>query len=256
MNEREKPLFKRVASIQVRMGSTRLPGKVMLEVDGKPLLGHLLDRLEQCRTLDQIVVATSIAEENDVIEEYCLSRKVEIFRGDENDVLGRTLGALSMCQADVGIEVFGDCPLIDPRIVDEIVECFGQAGDLDFVGNDLSTTYPPGMEVEVFSVAALADAASRTDDPDIREHGTLFIRQRPDLYKIRNYSAPGTYHRPDLSLEIDTSEDLFVISAIIEAFSGRPDYSLGDIIEFMDENPVIAKINRDVPRRWEQFREK
>ena len=90
MNEREKPLFKRVASIQVRMGSTRLPGKVMLEVDGKPLLGHLLDRLEQCRTLDQIVVATSIAEENDVIEKYCLSRKVEIFRGDENDVLGRT----------------------------------------------------------------------------------------------------------------------------------------------------------------------
>jgi spore coat polysaccharide biosynthesis protein SpsF (cytidylyltransferase family) len=183
-----------IASVAVRMGSSRLPGKAMREVSGTPLLGHLLDRLAFARRLDGVVVATSRRAENDVIAEYCRVRGTACFRGDEDDVLGRILGALSAENATIGVEVFGDGPLIDPAIVDRFVDLFVRSdGQLDFVGNDLTTTWPPGMEVEVFSVAALADAAGRCGDPAVREHGTLFVRQNPDLYRLRNIEAPPEF---------------------------------------------------------------
>src|SRR5262249_47334818 len=122
------PRMKIVATVQVRMGSSRLPGKALREVAGKPLLGHLLDRLALARRLDGIVVATSVRAENDAIEAYCGSRQIPCFRGDEDDVLGRMLGALRAHDAAVGVEVFGDCPLIDPAIVDQFVDLFTQSG--------------------------------------------------------------------------------------------------------------------------------
>lgn len=247
--------MKIVAIVAVRMGSSRLPGKVMREVAGKPLLGHLLDRLERAERLDGIVVATSRRPENDVIASYCGTRGIACFRGEEDDVLGRMLGALQAQRATVGVEVFGDCPLIDPWIVDRFIDFFVQSdGTLDFVGNDLTTTWPPGMEVEVFSVAAFADADRRCTDPAIREHGTFFIRQNPDLYRLRNIEAPAEFRRPDLELEVDTAEDLAVIEQVLAHFASRREVSLSDLIAFMDAHPEIASANRDVPRRWKEFR--
>jgi spore coat polysaccharide biosynthesis protein SpsF (cytidylyltransferase family) len=244
-----------IAVMAVRMGSSRLPGKALRAIAGKPLLGHLLDRLALARRVDGVVVATSLRPENDAIADYCGTRGVACFRGDEDDVLGRVLGALQSRGATTGVEVFGDGPLIDPAIIDGLVETFTQSsGALDFVGNDLSTTWPPGMEVEVFSVAALADAARRCGDPAIREHGTLFIRQNPGLYRVRNIEAPSEFHRPDLELEVDTPEDLVVMAAVLEHFAGRPDFSLADVIAFMDAHSEVAAANRDVPRRWKEFR--
>ena len=169
--------------------------------------------------------------------------------------MNRTLGALRSQGADIGVEVFGDCPLIDPLIVDDIVHYFIQHPSYDFVGNDLVTTYPPGMEVEVFSVDALADSDRRVVDETIREHGTLFIRQHPEIYKIINLDAPKKFHRPEMELEIDTIEDLEVIRIILGHFSGRKDYRLEEIIEFLDSNQAISRINRDVPRRWKTARD-
>ena len=247
--------MKVVASVQVRMGSTRLPGKVMEVVLGRPLLGHLLDRMRLCSYLDDIVVATPDSTENDVIQEFCSSENIACFRGSEDDVLNRTLGALRSQGADIGVEVFGDCPLIDPLIVDNIICYFIKNPGYDFVGNDLVTTYPPGMEVEVFSVDALADSDRRVADETIREHGTLFIRQHPEIYKIINLDAPEKFHRPEMELEIDTIEDLEVIRIILGHFSGRIDYGLEEIIEFLDSNQTISRINRDVPRRWKTARD-
>lgn len=247
--------MKIVATIQARMGSTRLPGKMMREILGKPLLGHLLDRVGRCRNLDGIVVATPEGADNDSIAAYCRERRIPCFRGSEDDVLGRTLGALSGQAADIGVEVFGDGPLIDPAIVDGMIEMFlGDADRLDFLGNDLTTSYPPGMEVEVFRVAALTDAAGRTADPAIREHGTLFIRQNPGLYRLRNVEAPANLARPELEIEVDTEEDLRVVSSVLEHFRDRPDFALADIIEFLDANPHLQRLNRDVPRRWKEIR--
>ena len=248
--------MKIIASVQVRMGSSRLPGKVMRSVLSRPLLGYLLDRLRLSKTLDGIVVATSTAVENDVIVEFCRKERVACFRGSETDVLDRTLQSLKSMAATVGVEVFGDGPLIDPEIIDQVVDYYVKNEGYDYVGNDLETTYPPGMEVEVFSTKALSDSSDRLPRSDPRrEHGTLFIRQNPDIYKITNLEAPVRHHRPDLELEVDTSEDFQVIARVIEHFSGRADFALEEIIEFMDSNPEIANINRQVPRRWKQYRD-
>jgi spore coat polysaccharide biosynthesis protein SpsF (cytidylyltransferase family) len=245
-----------VAIVAVRMGSSRLPGKALRNLAGKPLLGHLLDRLRRAKPLDGVVVATSVCAENDAIAEFCRARGTPCFRGDEDDVLGRMVGALRSQGATVGVEVFGDCPLIDPAIVDRLVELFAQSdGTLDFASNDLTTTWPPGMEVEVFSVDALADSDGRCSDPAVREHGTLFMRQNPGLYRLRNVEAPPEFRRPEIELEVDTAEDLAVMEAVLQHFSDRPDVGLAELIRFMDEHPDIAAINRSVARRWKEFRD-
>ena len=247
--------MKIVASVQVRMGSSRFPGKVMYSVAGKPLLGHLLDRLALSKRLHAVVVATAESAENDPIESFCRERNVPCFRGSEDDVLDRTLKALQSMHATVGVEVFGDCPLIDPDIVDTLIDEFLEdPSDPDFVGNDLKTTYPPGMDVEVFKVSALVDADRRVRDFAIREHGTLFIRQNPSLYKVRNVRAPPAHHRPDLELEVDTAADIHVISNILTHFAGRSNFSLDELIAYMDARPELRAMNATVPRKWKVFR--
>jgi len=243
------------ASIQVRMGSGRFPGKVMRKVNGRPLLGFLIDRLRLCKTIDEIVVATSAGHDNDVIESFCSGEKIRCFRGSEDDVLGRTLGALESVSAVIGVEVFGDCPLIDPTIVDDAVRLFLSDPEYDFVGNDLKTTFPPGMEVEVFSVAALSksDRLVSIGDP-VREHGTLFIRQSPEIYRLKNIEAPANHFRPDMELEVDTVEDFAVVASVIEHFAGRVDFSLDEIILFLDAHPQITETNRHIQRRWREYR--
>lgn len=245
-----------VAVVPVRMGSSRFPGKVLHPLLGKPLLGHLLDRMAQCRRLDGVVVATSTDPRDDAIAAYCATRATPCFRGGEDDVLGRLLGALQWQGAKTGVLVFGDCPLIDPAIVDHIAAIRLDHSDrFDFVGNDLVTSYPPGMEAEAFAVAALADADRRCGDPAIREHGTLFIRRNPGLYRLHSVEAPLELYRPDLEIEVDVPEDLPVIEAVLTHFANRPDVGLGDIISFLNSSPALAAINQAVPRRWKAFRD-
>ena len=227
-----------------------------MPLGNRPLLGFLIERLRLCWTIDEVVVATSIENENDVIEEFCANEGIACFRGSEEDVLKRTLGALESVSATIGVEVFGDCPLIDPLIVDDIVTKFLDHARYDFIGNDLKTTYPPGMEVEVFSVAALQDSDYRVAASDpIREHGTLFIRQNPQLYKVINLEAEGKRRRPEVELEVDSREDLDVVTAIIQHFDPRIDFSLDEVLRFLDDNPEIVEINRSVHRRWKEFRD-
>ena len=238
------------------MNSSRLPGKVMKPILNKPMLGHLLDRLLKTQLLDDIVVATSTNQENDIIENYCKQRNISCYRGSENDVLDRMLRALQSKNASVGVEIFGDCPLIDPVIVDNIINIFLDSYDsIDFVSNDLQTTYTPGMEVEVFHLSTLIDSYKRVKDMAIREHGTLFIRQNPDIYRIKNVVAPPEYNMPELELEVDTKEDFEVITKIIENFANKDYFSLSDIISFLDMNEDISAINRHIPRRWKKYRD-
>ncbi|MBT4889925.1 MAG: glycosyltransferase family protein [Rhodospirillales bacterium] len=244
-----------VAVVPVRMGSSRLPGKVMMNVNGVPLLGYIMDRLALSSKIDEVVVATSVAAKNDVIQSYCADRNTPCYRGSEDDVLDRLVQALKQNNAAIGVLVFGDCPLIDPEIVDFLVEQYLVNPGHDFVSNDLKTTYPPGMEVEVFSINALEDAATTCDDPTIREHGTLFIRQNPERYSLLNIEAPEELSRPELELEVDAAEDLFVVEGILEHFKGRTDFHLSEIIHFMDTNSELAKSNQSIPRRWKEFRQ-
>ncbi len=246
-----------IACVKVRMGSTRYPGKVMYEVAGKPLLGHLVSRIKRSRLIDNVIIATSVNKENNIIQEFCEKNDIFCFRGDENDVLGRTLKSLEEYGALTGVEVFGDCPLIDPQIIDFIVEKFIKNSDYDLVSNDISTTFPPGMEVEVYKVSALKKASINIVDPLIREHGTLYIRKNPKLFKIRNIEAPEKWRRPELELEIDTKEDIYVVSKIINYFFSKQNYhfDLDDIIQYLDKNSEIKSLNSKINRSWKKFRD-
>jgi spore coat polysaccharide biosynthesis protein SpsF len=244
-----------VAVVNVRMGSQRLAGKVLREVCGRPLLGCLLARLRGARSVGHVIVATSRLPANDAIADFCARSGIDCFRGPEDDVLARTLGALRSADAETGVIVFGDGPLIDPTIVDSVVETYLEAAPCcDFVGNDLATTYPPGMEVEAFSVAALADADRRCKDHSIREHGTLYLRRNPQRYRLVNLEAPAELRRPELELEVDSEIDLEVITQILRHFGERLDFTLREIIEFLDAHPDVARLNRTVHRRWRSER--
>ena len=247
--------MKIVASILVRMNSTRLPGKVMKSVGGKPALQYLLDRLAQSNRIDEILVATSTNKENDLIYEYCQAHDIFCYRGAEDDVLNRLLCSLKWACADIGVVVFGDNPLIDARIVDHLVDLYLNENLVDFLGNDLVTTYPPGMEVEVFDIRALEDADRRAVDMSIREHATLYIRKNKDLYNVKNVEAPQSLRRPNLYLGLDTEEDYVVVNTIAEQFRPRIDYSLSDIISLMDGLENLSQINRNVHRKWQEYRE-
>jgi spore coat polysaccharide biosynthesis protein SpsF len=248
--------MKIVAVVPVRMNSARLPGKVMMPILGQPMLGHLLDRVRNCPLLDEIVVSTSVEVENDCIEEYCKQQDILVFRGSEDDVLDRLLHACLWRKAEAGVMIFGDGPLIDPQIITQVVKCFLKEDRYDLVGNDIMTSWPPGMEVETFNVSALCDAARRCTDREIREHGTLFIRQNPKVYTLHNVEAPPGLCRDNLSFEVDVYSDFQAIEKILVYFKGRVDISLQELICFMDDHPEVVASTSNVPRRWEKFREK
>ncbi len=241
-----------VAIVCVRMGSERLPGKTMLEVNGKPLLGHLIDRIGMTKTLDGLVIATSEKENCNPVEKYCAERGVACFRGSENDLIGRMIGALENQKADNGVMIYGDGFLVDPAVIDECVTAFEKNPGFDLVGNDLKLSYPPGQMVETFALNALKSAADRTQDPAMREHGTRFIRLHPELYRLKNIEAPPALSRPDLHLVVDTKEDLELVTAIIGHFGSRTDFTLAEIIAFIDGDPALKKMNANVERRWKQ----
>ncbi len=241
-----------IATIQVRMGSQRLPGKTMRLVNGRPLLGHLLDRVRQAKGVDAVVVATPESSVNDVVEEFCKQEGVACFRGSEDDVALRMLGALSMMEATTCVEVYGDGPLIDPALIEECLQEY-RTGKFDLVGNDMKGTYPSGMYNEVFSFSAFKDSVERCSDPAVREHGTLFLRQHPELYKTLNIEAQGPLCRPDVHLDVDQEEDFALIAAILEHFAPRNDFTLGEILAFLDANPELKESNSQVHRRWKQY---
>lgn len=241
------------ALIPVRMGSSRLPGKPMIKINKKPILGHLIDRIKLTKHVDEIVICTSTDKENDAIEDYCCINDVFCFRGDEDDVLGRLCEASIWRKSEINILVFGDCPIIDPTLIDFFIEKF-QCKEVDFLSNDLKTTYPPGMEVQVFKTSALLDSANQTNDPLIREHGTLYVRQNPSRYSLVNIEAPPPFNRPELELEIDTKEDLHVLSSIMINFRENEGFTLSDIIDYLDNNKNIQAINQKVHRRWKSYR--
>lgn len=245
--------MKVVCVTAVRMNSSRLPGKTLVEVDGRPLLGHLLDRLKSSKCIDKLVVATTDLSEDKPIEQYCQENAVACFRGSQNDVLERITCAYLSHGADVGVMVYGDGPMIDPEIIDKAIELYQSFRSFDFVGNDLITTFPAGMEVEVFSVDALCRSRSLCTENDIREHGTLFLRQHPDLFRIHNFEAEGTLRRPELFLEVDTQEDLEVFGQVVKHLKDIKSFSLDEIINFVDTNN-LQELNENVPRRWKQYR--
>lgn len=241
--------MKIVATIEARMASTRLPGKVLREAFGVPILGHLISRLQACNTLDGIVVASTTNSRDDAIEEYCGSLGVTVFRGDENDVMGRVLAAASSCRADVIVETTADNPLLDPDIVDLHVETFF-SNNADYVSNVIVPTFPDGMDVQVFSVDTLRRSESSARHQLDREHVTRHIRQHPDLFSRINVIAPRAMRRPDFSVTVDVESDFEVVKLILEhLYKPSELFSCTDLVTFLDAHPEIVELNSKVERK-------
>ena len=243
-----------IGIVAMRMGSDRLPGKSLIDIAGQPLIAHLLTRLKACVRLDDVVVATTNLDEDEPIADYARWFGVHSFRGASDDVLQRITQAANKYKADICVVVYGDGPLIDPEIVDFAVSSFLASSKLDFLGNDLKSTFPSGMEVEVMRFEALLRSHELCVDPSIREHGTLFLRQHPELFCVENFEAQGSRRRPDLFLEVDEKHDLSVVEAIASFLKEKNSYSLDEIIRFADENS-LSGLNCAVNRRYQQFRE-
>ncbi|MBM09935.1 MAG: spore coat biosynthesis protein F [Magnetovibrio sp.] len=236
------------ATIEARMTSSRLPGKVLMQAAGKPMLEHMIERISRAQMLDGIVVATTKNKTDDPIVELADRMGVGCFRGSEVDVLGRVLCAARTNNVDVIVETTGDCPLIDPSLIDLCINSFLDT-DVDYVSNILHRTFPVGMDIQVFSTDVLADVAKRTSEPDDREHVSLYIYRHPEIYTLKNIPASDEFARADLSLTLDTQADFDLLRIIFEKlYPVNPLFGLSEIIALIESNPDLTKINSHVRR--------
>ena len=245
------------ATIQARMGSTRLPGKVLRRICGKPMLMFQIERIKQSMLIDEVIITTSDSRQDDPIEALAQKLGIPCFRGSENDVLGRVINTLKAFDIELHAEFMGDNPMPDPALVDTIIGFYLKHSDqYDYVTNGLKTTYPPGLEVSVYPAKILYNAEKYVTDESLREHVGIHIYQNNDRYRTHNIEAPPRYYRPDLYLEVDYPEDFEVISKLYEEFyPTNKAFSMAQVLEYLDKNPGLAGRNQNVERRWKKFRQ-
>lgn len=229
-----------VAIIQARMGSTRLPGKVMLPLLGEPVLTHILRRAERARSLDEVVVATTTLPEDEAIVELAEAAGRPVVRGSATDLLDRYLAAARDNDAEVIVRITSDCPLIDPELIDLVVDAF-RANDVDYASNMLRPfTFPQGLAVEVVRRAALERAGREDRDPAWREHATPYIYRHPELFSLHRVAADRDHAERRWTL--DTPDDYALIERIYEAI-GRDDFDWREALAVVEANPSWGSSN-------------
>lgn len=238
-----------VAIIQARMGSTRLPGKIMKDLFGRTVLAHVIERVKQIKSIDDIVIATTVSARDDVVEQEAKSRGASVFRGSEDDVLSRYYHAAKKYNARSVVRITSDCPLIDPFVSDKIIACF-QKNEYDLVtnaGSDLTQrTYPRGLDTEVFSFQALEEAFNKAAERYQREHVTPYIYEHSD--RIYYYKNQNDYSRHRWTL--DTTEDLALINEIYRhLYQGKHDFYLSEILKLLEQYPELVKLNENVEQK-------
>jgi len=240
---------KTVAIIQARMGSTRLPGKVMLDLCGKTVLEHVIERVKRVKNIDQIVIATTELERDDLIVKEAEKCWVGYYRGSEDDVLRRYYYAAKENQAEIVVRITSDCPLIDPNITNEIIE-FYKTHDYDLVTNagidEKERTYPRGLDTEVFSFEILEEAFLKADQPYQREHVTPYIYENcKNIYYYKNDVDYSQYR-----WTLDTEEDYKLIFHIYrQLYDPGKVFLSKDVIEYLEQNPELAMLNRHVEQK-------
>lgn len=241
--------MKVAAIIQARMGSTRLSGKVMKKIKGKTVLEHVIERVSQSSTINEIIIATTIHERDDIIAEEAIKLGIKIYRGSEEDVLSRYYYAAKEYSIDVITRITSDCPLIDPFVMDDIVRIYLN-NDYDIVTNASSSlsqrTYPRGLDVETFSFACLEKAFKNANKQYQREHVTPFIYE---------YSEKTFYHKNKIDYSIhrwtlDTTEDFELIFTIYDRlYNGKHDFYFMDIINLFNDEPKLFDINGHIEQK-------
>jgi spore coat polysaccharide biosynthesis protein SpsF len=234
-----------ICIIQARMGSTRLPGKTMMDVEGNPLLYHVIQRIKKSKKINKLVIATTSNEEDNVIEEYCKKLNVNCFRGDSKNVLYRYYQCAKKYNSKIIVRVTADCPFIDASIVDELIEMF-ENNNYDLVTNNIPRTFPHGLDAEVFSFNSLEKAWKEATTEHDKEHVTPYIRNNPKLFKLANMPNPlGDYSH--IRITTDYIEDIELTRKLYKEFFKKGldhDFKLKDLIQFFEENPKLILNNK------------
>lgn len=231
-----------LAIIQARMGSTRLPGKVLEEIAGKPMVWQVVNRVKRSKYIDKVVVATSTDSSDDPMAEFCEKADVEYFRGNEADVLDRFYQAAKIFEPDTIVRITADCPLIEGEVIDKIIEKF-QSEKADYASNISVYTYPDGMDAEVFTFAALEEAWKNAGKLSEREHVTPYIRLS-DKFKIVGVTADDRSGK-GMRWTVDEPKDLMFVREIYRRLSDKPFFSWKDVLRLLEENPELIKINQE-----------
>ena len=234
------------AIIQARMGSSRLPDKVLADIAGRPMLTRVVERTALATSVGQVVVATTDRERDDAIVGLCAQLNVHVFRGSEHDVLKRYADAAADVGAQTIARITADCPLIDPAIVDLVVDAFG-VGEVAYASNTLERTYPRGLDVEVFSRDALDTAAREATGEHERAHVTPFMYQHPQRFRVRSvrHEADQSRHR----WTVDTSEDLRLTREIYAALGADSAFGFADVLALVERRPEVAEIYAHVEQK-------
>ena len=235
------------AIIQARCGSTRLPGKIFMEINGKPLLWHVVNRLKYTELIDDIIVATTTDSKDDATEEWCNKNEIKCYRGSEDNVLNRFYKAAVAFPCDVIVRVTADDPFKEPSIVDRIIKKLIDE-NLDIACNVFPPSFPEGLDCEVLKFNVLETMEKTTNDPYDREHVTPYIYNHPEKFKIGNLTS--SRQLSNYRWTIDNEEDYEMVNAIYEKRKNQQEEILlmEEILEILEENPEIASINSDVKR--------
>ncbi len=243
--------MKIVATIEARMASSRLPGKVLLPLAGEPALVRMVERARRSSRLDAVVVATTSEPSDNPVAALCAEKGIAFYRGSQEDVLSRVLRAAESVQADIIVELTGDCPLIDPSHIDAMVELY-LTGGYDYVNNRLHPGYPDGLDCQVFSVQALARVDGLTSDPIDRTHVSSFFYREPGRFRVggpRLRESDEEYW-PDLGITLDEEGDYLLLSRIYaELYPAKPGFTTSDVLRLLRANPQWLALNKDVRRK-------
>lgn len=234
-----------VASIEARMGSSRFPGKMIADVNGKPSIVRVFDRLRACQYLDDIILATTIDPKDDALAKCAEDHGIACYRGSEDDVLQRVVDAQASMKSDIIVEVTGDCILLDIDVIDQGIRMFLE-NDCDVVSNASKTSYPQGADVQVFRFDDLKWVADNIQDPAVREHVSLYFYENPEKYRILHLMAPPRWSAPDQRTQLDYFEDLDFIKRVyteLEPIYGSTNFGAREILELLQKKPEIREIN-------------
>ncbi|WP_010097567.1 cytidylyltransferase domain-containing protein [Ornithinibacillus scapharcae] len=233
-----------VTIIQARMGSSRLPGKVLKPILEKPILAYQVERVKQANLIDEIVIATSTKTQDDPIITWCNTNNILFYRGEEEDVLGRYYEAAKKFSADAIVRLTGDCPIIDPKVIELVISSF-LAGSVTYASNTIHRTYPRGMDTEIFTMESLEEAHLNARLSFEREHVTPYIRNHYPTLSIKN-NIDHSNHR----WTIDTLEDFNLIQQIIKKlYPIKPAFSMEDVIKLLEENPSWMLLNHHIKQK-------
>lgn len=238
--------MKPLGVLQARTGSTRLPGKVLADLHGKPMIVRQLERLARSAQLERLVVATTVHANDDELASVVSSLGVEVFRGDADDVLGRFIGVADKWNPEVIVRLTADCPLASPEIIDRVISDF-LASDVDYASNTLNPTFPDGIDVEVVRTCALAWVNENSKDANEREHVTLGVYRRPEEFKLLSIRDSADHSK--LRWTVDESADLdFVRWVYAELHDLNPLFEYGDILDLIARHPMKSRTSKDAAR--------